>query len=173
MPLPELRTERLLLRPFRDDDVSDALAYRNDEAFSRFLPHVPYPFTTCDAERLVALNMSEDWRRSPTFAIVWNGRLIGTANLEVEPEKRAAMLGYAIGRQWWGQGLAAEATRAVIAWGIAEFRLARIWASTDVRNTQSQRVLEKLGMNRDSARIGPHRARDGSPVNEVVYTLSV
>lgn len=112
MPQPELRTERLLLRPFREDDVSDALGYRNDAEFSRFLPHVPYPFTRADAERLVAVNMSEDWRQSPTFAVVLSGRLIGTTNLEVDHESRSAMLGYAVGSRWWGQGLAAEAARA-------------------------------------------------------------
>jgi RimJ/RimL family protein N-acetyltransferase len=173
VPQPELRTERLLLRPFRDDDVADALDYRNDAEFSRFLPHVPYPFTRADAERLVAVNMSEDWRQWPTFAVVLSGRLIGTANIEVDHEHRVAMLGYAIGSQWWGQGLAVEAARAVIAWGIKEFRLARIWASTDVRHMRSQRVLEKLGMIRECFRDGPVPGRDGTLIREVVYTLSV
>lgn len=36
----ELRTERLLLRPFQVGDVGDALAYRDDEEFARFLPHI-------------------------------------------------------------------------------------------------------------------------------------
>jgi hypothetical protein len=56
------------------------MEYRNDAEFVRFLPHVPYPFTRADAERFVEVNMSEDWRRSPTFAVVFGGRLIGTAN---------------------------------------------------------------------------------------------
>src|SRR5262245_56191796 len=52
----ELRTERLLLRPFQARDVDDALAYRNDPEFGRFLPHVPQPFTLRDAEEFVRRN---------------------------------------------------------------------------------------------------------------------
>jgi hypothetical protein len=41
----ELRTATLLLRRFQADDVDDALAYRDDPEFARFLPHIPQPFT--------------------------------------------------------------------------------------------------------------------------------
>lgn len=173
MTQPELRTERLVLRPFRSGDVSDALEYRNDVEFGRFLPHIPFPFTRADAERFVAVNMCEDSQRSPTFGVVLDGRLIGTVNLEVDHASRSAMLGYAIGRQWWGRSLAVEAAREVIAWAIAEFRLTRIWASTDARNTRSRRVLEKLGMASEAVRADDHLGRDGAPVDEVVYGLTV
>jgi ribosomal-protein-alanine N-acetyltransferase len=145
----ELRTERLLLRPFRAGDVDDALAYRNDAEFSRYLPHIPYPFERRHAEAFVALNMSESWETSPTFAIVFEGRVIGTVNLEVDVPARAAMLGYAIGRAWWGRGIATEAARAVMAWGIETYGLTRIWASAELGNVRSHRVLEKLGMQRE------------------------
>lgn len=148
--LPQIRTERLLLRPFQIGDVEAAQSYRNDIEFARFLPHIPQPFTREDAEAFVALNMSEPWDRSPTFAVVFRGNLIGTVNLEIDQQERAAMVGYAIGRAWWGQGLACEAARAVMEWGIGTFHLTRIWASTDEDNMRSQRVLEKLGMLREA-----------------------
>lgn len=67
-----------MLRPFRPEDVDDALAYRNDPEFARFLPHIPQPVTRKDAEAFVATNMSESWAHAPTFAVVLEGRLIGT-----------------------------------------------------------------------------------------------
>src|SRR5215207_7825366 len=126
-----IQTQRLLLRPFEIGDVDDALSYRDDPEFARFLPHIPQPFTRRDAEVFVALNMSEPWARSPTFAVVLEGTLIGTVNFEVDADMRAAMLGYAIGRAWWGRGLAIEAARAAIAWAVDTFSLVRLWASTD------------------------------------------
>src|SRR5678815_2564547 len=126
----ELRTQRLLLRPFAAADVEDALAYRDDEEFARFLPHIPQPFTRRDAEAFVALNMTEPWDRSPTFALVLEGKLIGTVSFELDASARAAMLGYAIGRSWWGRGLAVEAAGAAMAWAIDTFGLIRVWAST-------------------------------------------
>src|SRR6266699_276040 len=157
----ELRTERLVLRPFQTGDVADALAYRDDEEFARFLSHIPQPFTRPDAEAFVRLNMSARWDKSATFAVVLDGKVIGTVNLEVNQETRTAMLGYAIGRAWWGQGIATEAVRAAMAWGIEAFGLARIWASTDVRHVKSQRVLEKLGMNCESVQAAHHVWRNG------------
>ena len=110
----ELYTERLILRPFQPGDVADALAYRNDEQFARFLSHIPLPFTRQDAEAYIRQNIAAPWDKSPTFAVVLNGKLIGTVNLEVYPQTQTAMLGYAIGRSWWGQGIATEAARAAI-----------------------------------------------------------
>jgi RimJ/RimL family protein N-acetyltransferase len=168
-----LHSDRLLLRPFQPGDVEDALSYRDDREFARFLPHIPQPFTRRDAEAFVALNMSEPWERSPTFAVVLDGTLIGTVNFEVEAERRTAMLGYAIARAWWGRGIATEAARAAMAWAIETFGLVRIWASTDARNVRSLRVLEKLGMQREALRVGDHIGRGGETVDEVVYGLNL
>jgi ribosomal-protein-alanine N-acetyltransferase len=169
----ELKTQRLVLRPFQTGDVADAEAYRNDEEFVRFLSHIPLPFTRRDAEAFVARNMSEPWDISPTFAIVFDGTVIGTVNLEINPATRAAMLGYAIGRTWWGLGIATEAAKAVMAWGIETFGLTRVWASTDIRHIKSQRVLEKLGMKRESVQLVHHRGRNGESIDEVVYGLNL
>src|SRR3954470_533797 len=102
----ELRTERVLLRRFQAGDVADALAYRNDPEFARYLPHIPQPFTRQHAEEFVARNMSEPWDQFATFAVVRDGRLIGTVNLDTDAAKQLAMIGFAIGRAHWGHGLA-------------------------------------------------------------------
>jgi ribosomal-protein-alanine N-acetyltransferase len=168
----ELRTDRLLLRPFQSDDVADALAYGDDEEFGRFLPHVPQPFTKLDAEKFVALNVSEPWEQSPVFAVVLGGTLIGTVNFELDDEPGSAMLGYAIGRRWWGQGISIEAARAAMAWAVEAFALTRIWAATDARHVRSVRVMEKLGMKREALHRNDHRGRHGELVDEVVYGIS-
>lgn len=167
-----LRTARLLLRPFTEDDVADALRYRNDEEFARFLPHIPQPFTRADAERFVRTNMTEPWDRFPIFAIEVGGELIGTVNLEVERANRSAMLGYAISRAHWGKGITPEAAGAAIEWALNTFDLARIWASTDARHGRSRRVMEKLGMHFESTLPAHHRDRTGAMVDEVVYGLA-
>lgn len=156
----ELRTTRLLLRTFSVTDVEDARAYRDDPEFARFLRHIPQPFTREHAEAFVTLNMTEPWETMPTFAIVLEGQLIGTVNLEIDPANHTAMLGYAIARAHWGKGIAVEAATAVIAWAFATHDLAQIWASTDVEHVRSRRVMEKLGMTFDS-----------SDAREVIYRL--
>jgi ribosomal-protein-alanine N-acetyltransferase len=144
-----LRTARLLLRRFRWDDVDDALAYRNDPEFARFLPHVLQPFTREDAEAFVQTNIEEPWHLLPTFAVVLDEHVIGTVNLNIDAGARRAMIGYAIARAQWGRGIATEAAAAVIEWALATHDLVEIWASTHIAHTRSQRVMEKLGMSRD------------------------
>jgi ribosomal-protein-alanine N-acetyltransferase len=168
----QLRTARLLLRPFQAGDVEDALEYRNDEEFARFLPHIPQPFTRRDAEEFVTTNMTEEWERFPTFAVVLAGKVIGTVNLEIDAPSRSAMLGYAIGRKHWGLGIGVEASRAIVDWAFGTFDLVRVWASTDARHLRSQRVLDKLGMHREQVLRGHHRGRDSLPTDEVVYAVS-
>lgn len=148
----QLRTPRLLLRSFRTSDVADALAYRDDPEFARFLPHIPQPFTLQHAEEFVAINMTEPWQTMPTFAVVIDDHVIGTVNLEIDPATRTAMLGYAIARTHWGRGVALEAATAVIQWALAAHDLVEIWASTDAAHLRSRRVMEKLGMTLDPAR---------------------
>lgn len=142
----ELYTARLVLRAFRATDVDDALAYRDDPEFARFLPHIPQPFTREDAERFVATNMTEPWDTLPTFAVVLADRVIGTVNLDIDTAGRTAMIGYAIARAQWGRGIATEAASAVMQWSFVEHALVAMWASTDVAHVGSRRVMEKLGM---------------------------
>jgi RimJ/RimL family protein N-acetyltransferase len=94
-------------------------------------------------------------------------------NFELDADARAAMLGYAIGRAWWGRGFTTEAARAAIAWAVDTFSLVRIWASTDARHIRSRRVLEKLGMRQEAVRVGDHVGRAGELVDEVVYGLNL
>jgi RimJ/RimL family protein N-acetyltransferase len=60
-----------------------------------------------------------------------------------------------------------------MAWAIEAFGLVRVWASTELRHARSQRVLEKLGMRRESVREADHIGRDGRAIDQVVYGLDV
>jgi ribosomal-protein-alanine N-acetyltransferase len=141
----------MLLRRFAPSDVDDALAYRDDLEFARYLPHIPQPFTRAHAEAFVRQNIEEPWDTLPTFAVVLDGIVIGTVNFQIDTTARTAMLGYAIARRCWGCGLATEAARAAIEWAFATHDLVEIWASTQLENVRSQRVMEKLGMRRDAS----------------------
>jgi len=157
----ELKTNRLLLRQFRSSDVSDVLAYRDVAEFSRYLPHIPQPFTRRDAEAFVARNIADPWDECPTFAVVLNGAVVGTVNLDVDQAHSIAMLGFAISRAHWGKGIGSEAVQAAVAWGFEAFGLAKIWATTDACNARSQRLMEKLGMQLEGQLRSHERARDG------------
>lgn len=143
-----IRTERLLLRPFELEDAEDVFAYANDPEWSRFLP-VPSPYTLQDALTFVDRNISIDWQEEPIIAIEYGGTVIGGIGFHINSSDSRAMLGYAIARAHWNQGLMTEAAQAVVDWGFEEFGLAKIWSFADVENAGSWRVMEKIGMTRE------------------------
>ena len=58
-------------------------------------------------------------------------------------------LGYALAPECWGMGLTTMATQTVSDWALSQAGCFRVWATCDVDNTASQRVLDKAGFDRE------------------------
>lgn len=167
----ELRTERLLLRPFRLEDVDDVYAYARDPEWGRaLLLPVPEPYVRRNAEEFVTRTLLASWSTDPHFAIVLDTTVIGGINLTVDKPHEIAGLGYVIAKPHWGKGLAPEAATAVFDWAFAHHGLAKIYARADLRNRRSTRVMEKLGMTREGV-LRSHRKGRGERIDEVHYGL--
>ena len=93
----ELRTERLLLRPFEFGDVEDVVSYASDPEVGRYLP-LPQPYTRDDAVEFIAREVLVEWSTRPTFAIVFEGHVVGGVSLRVNPPNEIAEMGYVLGR---------------------------------------------------------------------------
>ncbi len=149
MPEPtEIRTERLLLRPFRLTDAGDLYAYAKDPGWGCFLP-IPSPYEYKHAEARVAELFLASWDTQPCFAASLEGTVIGDVQIRIDVDNMTADLGYGIARKHWGKGLMVEAVTAAINWAFSEFDLAKVGAQADFQNRQSWRVMEKLGMKRE------------------------
>ena len=163
----ELRTERLLLRPFRLSDIDDVLEYASDPEWATYYPR---PYDRGRAEYVVAQAVLTSRDKGAVFAVEHDGRVIGLISLTVDPEDRKAELGYDIARDMWGRGLAPEAASAVCDWGFREYGLANIYALADARNRRSLSVMEKLGMTREAV----HRSDEverGERVDGACYAV--
>ena len=165
---PEIRTERLLLRPFRADDVDDVLSFSSDPEWGRYL-EVPMPYSRRDAEEFVAGAVLLDAGAKLRWAIVHEGHVSGFVNL-MPATAGAAELGYGIARPFWGQGLVTEAANVVLQYGFDSLGLARIYAYAVVDNRASWKVMEKLGMQREGF-LRRHRTIRGEYVDDVLYSI--
>ena len=141
-----LTTERLTLRPFREDDVQALYEYSRDEPVGRnagWKPHESLQESD-DILHLVFLDQPGVWaieRRA-------DGRLIGSVGLIADSARQygsARSLGYALGVPYWGQGYMTEAVRAVLRCGFEQMSLDLISATCYPDNPASRRVLEKCG----------------------------
>ena len=143
----ELRTERLLLRPFRVEDVDDIAAMGG---FPRWDLEGPKPFTRRNAEEYLAREILNCWDTDPSFAIILESKVIGIIRLIVDQENATAECGYSLDERHWGKGLTVEAARSLLSWAFREYDLAKVYAIADARNEPSRRVMAKLGMTRDA-----------------------
>jgi len=147
----ELKTTRLLLRPFQMGDVDDVCEYACDIEWGKYLINIPQPFHRHDAEEFVTLfSNPSQWKDVMMFATILNGKVIGQVYLNApDLVNERAEIGYMLTRSYWGQRLATEAAQAVIDWGFKTLNLNKIFATCDIRNEASWHVMENLGMVRE------------------------
>ena len=110
------------------------------------------------------------WDTQPLYAIVIDGVVVGGVDLSISPQNATGRLDYSIGRDHWGRGLVSEAARSVVRWGFRTFDLAKVWATADLRNRRSWRVIEKLGMAREGV-LRSHHERRGERIDSVYYGI--
>ncbi len=167
----ELKTDRLLLRSSRFEDVDDVYAYASDPEWGRYLLFpVPRPYTRKNAEEFIAKQVIGDWSTNPHFAIVHESVVIGGIELNIKARDEVAGLGYGLSKEHWGNGYTPEAAQAVVDWGFTEHGLAKIYARADLRNLRSTRAMEKLGMTREAVLRSQRKGR-GERIDEVYYAI--
>lgn len=143
-----LKTERFELRPPCDADAARLASLCNDLEIARFTARIPHPYTIEHATAF--LEFARDaWvtRAEHIFAVCEDGVLIACAGLT--PENDGAFeLGYWVGADHRGRGVASEAGAALIDFAFGELGASRITAGHFADNPGSARVLQKLGFIR-------------------------
>ncbi len=149
-----LETERLLLRDFRLEDEAGIYEYASDPEVVRFADWGPSDISTIRANLQRRLADQKSWPRDSIEVAVElrsDTCLIGIMRITLSDRtNRTADFGYTFNRRFWNNGYATEATRALLHLAFSKLYLHRVWASCDVRNHASYRVMEKLGMRREA-----------------------
>ncbi len=144
--IPELRTGRLLLRGFREEDLDAFAAMQADPEAMR---HIGAGGVRDRAEtwRNMAM-LSGQWllKGHGVWAVECEGRFAGRVGW-LEPEGwPGPELAYALAREFWGRGLAEEAARAALAWGRARWgSQQRLISLIRPENTASLALAARLG----------------------------
>lgn len=146
---PQLRTERLLLRPFTLADAPLVQELAGNKAIASTTLNIPHPYPNGLAEKWISTHAPR-FRdgRGAIYAITLPEvrQLIGSIGLVVVPDHQRAELGYWLGQPYWNKGYTTEAARELLHYGFTELGLNRIYASHYGRNPASGRVMQKIGM---------------------------
>ena len=172
-----LVTERLILRTWREEDRAPFAAMNADPVV---MQHYPETLTEAESNAIVdRLEQTYAETGMTLFAVEEqaSGRFIGMIGLKPVadqlPIAPAIELGWRLAADVWGQGLATEGARAVVRLGFDEFGLDRLLAFTTPRNAASRRVMQKIGLVRDTQADFDHPALppDHPLLRHVVYSV--
>ena len=155
MPTPErqLRTERLLLRGWREADLAPFAALNADPEVMRYFPALLSRHESdALAERISASLAERTWG---LWAVEREGVFLGFTGLAVPRFEAhftpAVEIGWRFARAAWGSGYATEAANAVVRFAFDELRLDQIVSFTAAANLRSRAVMERIGMVHDEA----------------------
>lgn len=169
-------TLSLRVQPVRLDDLAGVRAYAADPQVMRYF------LLDLDSEEKIAAFLADGvavrqqspaLRRLHLFSAFarTDGAFVGSGLIEIDADSRAsAEIGYMLCREVWGRGYASELARALVAHGLRDLGLHRVWGKCDARNLASARVLEKCGMQREGL-LREHVWLDGQWRSSLVFGI--
>ena len=143
-----LKTERLLIRPWRQSDLDDFYSYASVDGVGQMAGWKPHE---SKEESKIILDMFISHKK--TFALEYQGKVIGSVGIEKYNEthfpefenKKCREIGYVLSKEYWGQGLMPEALKEVIRFLFENANLDVIFCGHFLWNEQSHKVQEKSG----------------------------
>ena len=167
-----LKTQRLILRPWRQEDLDDFFAYARVDGVGQmagWLPHENKETTQAILDNFI--------NNKKTFALELDGKVIGSLGIETYSEEKLPELaelkgrsiGYVLSKDYWGQGLMPEAVKAVQQYLFETVGLDFLLISHFVWNGQSRRVIQKCGFTYLQTDI--HETRYGTKEPTLKYIL--
>ena len=156
-----ISTPRLVLRRWREDDVTPMSAINADSEVMRWIGDGSIRDEQQTRAGIEAWEHEWDRHGFGLFALELRttGELIGFAGLAVPgflPEVMPAVeIGWRLGHPFWGRGLATEAARVALRFGLIDRGLERIVSIAQVGNDASERIMDKLGMRLERETVDP------------------
>ena len=146
-----IETERLVLRPFKWEDLDDFFAYASVEGVGE-MAGWPHHENKDKSKEILTLFIDED--KTIALCLKENGRVVGSLGIEFYGAEdkltefdgyKGREIGYVLAKDQWGKGLMAEAVKAVINYLFDEKDLDFLTCGYYDFNNQSRRVQEKCG----------------------------
>lgn len=163
--MPALDTARLVLRAFRQEDLQDLVRWQKDSGAT---------YTESEAQGFLDFCFREygEWGIGPWGLLLRNtGSVVGSCSFcYIHPCRKSGEVNYYVTPQFRGQGLAPEALKAVLEFGLGELRLARILARCPPDNANSERVMQKAGMNFERM-ISSNEASQATSSSDKLYAI--
>jgi RimJ/RimL family protein N-acetyltransferase len=174
-PALPLRTERLVLRRFRPDDLEPLLVFHADPQAVRYVPFPPRDrsavATVLERKTTSTVFATEGDLIELAVALAGTDTLVGDVLLALRSvEHQTVEVGYIFAPRHAGHGYATEGVRALLDLAFGPLGARRVTARVDARNVRSRALLERLGL-RQEAFLVENEWFKGELTSEVDYGL--
>lgn len=147
-------TERLLLRPFTEDDLHTFYVLNSDPELVRYTSHDVFDLETCRERlrhKIAASQLPTQEGEGISFAVQLGETMIGDVGLDLSSSThRRGEIGYIFSPEFGGQGYATEAAAELLRLGFTELGLHRIIGRCYPENEASQAVMRRIGMRQEA-----------------------
>lgn len=182
-----VRTTRLHLRPLREDDVEDVVAYRGRSDVCRWVPFEPMSRSEVLDRIRSSLGQLAQEGQALTAGVELPAAEAPDVAVDGQPDRRGIVIGdvvliwrsrehatgeigYVFHPDYSGQGFATEAVRALLDIAFGTYGLHRVTARIDARNLASVRLAERVGM-RQEAHLVENEWFKGAWSDEIDYAM--
>jgi RimJ/RimL family protein N-acetyltransferase len=150
-----IKTDRLVLRTWRDTDLAPMAAINQDKQVMEYFPGLQDLATTRDFIQKAKQHYANYGYSAYAVELKANSQFIGFVGLAkvnfTAHFTPAIEIGYRLASAYWGQGYGTEAAKAVLDYGFAQLKLEEIVSFTAVINKRSRRIMEKIGLKHNPA----------------------
>ncbi|MBM7634174.1 GNAT family N-acetyltransferase [Geomicrobium sediminis] len=143
-----LETNRCKLRTLKACDRQGVLRVYQDEQVRRYLGG---PVEEALIKRLIKRLDEPDEGRFATVIEKRTGSFIGMVSIALHHDQINEEVSYQLLPEWWGKGYGKEVVSAVLQYAFQNLHLKKVVAETQAANTRSCRLLESVGMNKETA----------------------
>lgn len=154
---------------WRKSDAASLIRHANNINIAKYLRDAfPHPYTKADAAAFLKRAAAAD---DPTnLAIDVGGQAVGAVGYVPgrDVERYSAEIGYWLGEELWGRGIASEALQLVTAHAFGQLNFLRLFALPFADNLASVRVLEKAGYVREAV-LRSSSVKYGTPRDQLLY----
>ena len=160
------------LRPWRQGDQEELVRQANNPRVANSLRDMfPHPYTAKDADAWIERAL---WRPlAVNFAIEVDDKVAGGIGLlpGTDINRVQAEIGYWLGEDYWGRGIATEAVRGLTKHAFATLKLNRLFATPFAGNAASCRVLEKADYRLEGRMVGS-AIKEGQVLDQFFYAIT-
>jgi RimJ/RimL family protein N-acetyltransferase len=170
-----IRTDRLLMRRWRDSDLAPFAALNGDPETMRFFPETLDRAASDALVDRIETRFEQQGYGLWALEITATGQFIGFTGLNPVPDgvpgASGLEIGWRLARPAWHRGYATEAARAALTVAFDGAGLPEVWSFTSVLNEPSAAVMRRIGMS-EVGRFDHPRIAAGHPLRpHVLYHL--